>query len=107
MSKDIQNVVNIFHERLLYDLGVVKQEHRLLAGIARPHQQLLQVFAPLDEAIALGDLDAEAVKLGDGGGERRERLAPAAADAHQQRVAERLLDAAHALVRKKYGKKYV
>ena len=82
-----EHVVDVLQERLDDDLRLVEEEHGGLVGDAGLPEELFQVLPELRQAVVLGDLDGEALELGDIRGEPRERLAPRAADAHQQRVA--------------------
>jgi hypothetical protein len=78
-------------------LRLVEEEHGGLVGDAGLFEELLQVFAELHQAVVLGDLDGEALELGDVRGEPREALAPGPAHAHQKRVAAGLAqNAVHA-----------
>eukprot|EP00966_Prymnesium_polylepis_P179650 4159641-Prymnesium_polylepis.1 len=86
----VEDVVDVLEEGLLDDLRVGEEEGHQLALLAAPEQDLLAVVAPLRLAVRLGDLDLEALVLGDGRREPRERLAARAADAEEQAVAARL-----------------
>ena len=55
----VQHVIYIFHEALLGDLRVAKQEHERSIARAGLDEHRLQVFAPLRHAVALRDLDPE------------------------------------------------
>jgi len=73
-------------------LGVCEEEDDLLELHARELEQVLQVLAPLYDAVVLGDLDLEELHVRDVRGEARERLAARAAHAEQQRVASGLAE---------------
>ena len=78
-------------------LGVCEEEDDLLELHARKLEQVLQVLAPLDDAVVLGDLDLEELHVRDVRGEAREGLPTRAAHAEEQRVASGLAqDAADA-----------
>ena len=78
-------------------LGVCEEEDDLLELHARELEQVLQVLAPLDDAVVLGDLDLEELHVRDVRGEAREGLPARAAHAEEQRVASGLAqDAADA-----------
>mmetsp|Transcript_33265 Transcript_33265/g.88056 ORF Transcript_33265/g.88056 Transcript_33265/m.88056 type:complete len:626 (-) Transcript_33265:810-2687(-) len=87
----VQDGADLLQEGLPGDLGVREQEDHVLVGAARLHQHPLHVVVPLVQAVALGDRDLEELELRHVGGQGRGRLAAAAADAHEQGVAERQL----------------
>mmetsp|Transcript_5846 Transcript_5846/g.17896 ORF Transcript_5846/g.17896 Transcript_5846/m.17896 type:complete len:323 (+) Transcript_5846:1383-2351(+) len=100
----VEQVGDVLHERLLLDLGVGKQEHNGLVGLAGGAQHAPQVVLPLGLAVRLGDLDLEELVLLHERGQPREALPPRAAEPHEQRVAtgrrDHSADATHVLERK-------
>eukprot|EP00965_Chrysotila_dentata_P080969 2672562-Pleurochrysis_carterae.AAC.1 len=86
----VQDGVDVLQEGLALDLAVAQQEGHLLAVAAGGCQQLLQVVAPLCQAVGLAHLQSEGDAALDVRGQTREALPARAADADEQRVAERL-----------------
>ena len=91
----VEHVVHVLEEGLLLDLRVREEEHGRLALDARLVVEALEVLVELDEAVLLRDLDREdahAVAVAVARQEGRhaaQRLAAAAADADEHRVAAR------------------
>mmetsp|Transcript_24992 Transcript_24992/g.71841 ORF Transcript_24992/g.71841 Transcript_24992/m.71841 type:complete len:543 (-) Transcript_24992:316-1944(-) len=82
----VQNVVDCLDEVLLDDLRVAEQENVNFVFDATLHQALLQIVFELDHAIALCDLNLEAICFVDEGGQARQALAAAPANTQQQDV---------------------
>ena len=99
----IEQAVDVLEVRLLLDLGVGEQEDGRLALHARALEHLLDVLAPVDERIGLGDLDREDLHIGQVRREARDGLTSRAAHAREQRIASGHLkharDLAHVLDR--------
>ena len=74
-------------EGLLYDLRVTEQKHAFFARHTRLHVELLEILVELCLAVSLGDFDGEHLEPFEEGGKARERLAAAASDTDEQRVA--------------------
>jgi hypothetical protein len=88
----VQDVVDVLQEALILELRVAEQEHCGLRIGPRLHKHLFQVLPPLSHAIVLGHLNGKHLVVCNEGGDARKALAPAAAHAHQQRIAIGLLD---------------
>mmetsp|Transcript_3151 Transcript_3151/g.13663 ORF Transcript_3151/g.13663 Transcript_3151/m.13663 type:complete len:966 (+) Transcript_3151:6936-9833(+) len=88
----VEDVVDVLEEVLLDDLRVGEQKDDIFPLRARHQEHLTQVVAPLVLPVPLRDFDREEVEFFQGGGQSGERLPPAAADAEQQRVAQRQPD---------------
>eukprot|EP00965_Chrysotila_dentata_P002107 69624-Pleurochrysis_carterae.AAC.1 len=83
----VEYVVDVLDKGLGDNLRVGEEEDDGRAVDARHVVELLEVLAELIVAVPLGQLDLEALHVGDVGGEARERLLSRAADADEHRVA--------------------
>eukprot|EP00965_Chrysotila_dentata_P049484 1640245-Pleurochrysis_carterae.AAC.2 len=87
-----QNVVEVDKRALLEDLLVGEEEdHRRALG-ANPDEHVAQVLLEVVHRVGGGELDLEHLVRADEGGEAREALLAAAADADEHRVAARVVD---------------
>mmetsp|Transcript_60967 Transcript_60967/g.143562 ORF Transcript_60967/g.143562 Transcript_60967/m.143562 type:complete len:275 (-) Transcript_60967:1080-1904(-) len=83
----IEDIVDVFEERLHNDLRVAEQEHSLDPILARAQQSFLHILTPLRLPVTFRDLDLETAHVGGVGSEPRKALPSTAADAEQKCVA--------------------